>query len=240
LMSYNIFLCKIQLWFRSSLKIAFERYTYFNLLLLSVVFRYRLASLCLVKAFDGLESSKSIKVCQVFAVTLQCIGWWFVAVGLSRFQTVLQCGTLLLEHVHCRLLFLERLLQIANETLLDLVELVELHFMLGLPIVMICLEGQVRSLNRLIIHVTVKVTLESGLLVTRIRIGRVHLLVLQVGGPEVSNSFVVLVGVAPDILTWITVLLADATPLVLDSCFSIILPHIIQVVLVLSVLFDIV
>ena len=90
----------------------------------------------------------------------------------------------MLKSVYGSLLLLECCLQLSDQPLLDRVKLVQLVLMHSLPLQMVRFNRLISALNRLIVHITVILLLELGLLPPRILTGSIALLVVEVGVAE--------------------------------------------------------
>ena len=146
----------------------------------------------------------------------------------------------MLKSVYGSLLLLECCLQLSDQPLLDRVKLVQLVLMHSLPLQMVRFNRLISALNRLIVHITVILLLELGLLPPRILTSSIALLVVQIGVAELRDGIVVLVAVRADPLAGLEVFLVDAALLLLDSCLVLILAEVVQLVLTLPVVLQVV
>ena len=101
----------------------------------------------------------------------------FVLVSLPGLHVLLKCRTLLLQTVNCRILLLQRSLQISYEVLLNLLQLVQSILMRHFLNTMFCFLVLVDPLDGFEVGVVVILGLVLGFFLKLIHVRRIHLLV---------------------------------------------------------------
>lgn len=156
-------------------------------------------------------------------------------VGLSRLNTVLQCGRLGRKIVYRSILLLECLLKLTNHPSLHLIQLIELLLMFSLFHPVFVFDRLVRSLNRLHILLMVVLGLEVGLFPACKRVRGILLLGVEIGVAELGHRGFEIGRVHLGGEARIEVTLVSGVFRLLDVLLRLVFPTVVHLVLELSV-----